>query len=101
MQNIYLKIKHNFRKIYFSFAKAEIPLVHSKAKDPLIGFSKRKQLIKYFDHLVAHSPDKEKAILAINIDRFHSINDLFGRNIGDQVILKLTELVRLNMYDFG
>lgn len=58
--------------------------------DSLTELPNRKLLIDRFDTLMNFSEETERAIMVINIDRLHSINELYGRNIGDEVILKLS-----------
>lgn len=51
----------------------------------------REKLIDTFNASIEQSVEKEKAIFCINIDRLHSINERYGRAVGDKVIIKISK----------
>ncbi len=53
--------------------------------DGLTKLPNRKKLIQQFDASTA----EEKLVVMIDLDRFHSINVLYGREIGDQLLIEL------------
>lgn len=64
--------------------------------DPLTGVLNRRQLDS---HLIScntafNEQQIPSCILMIDIDHFKSINDSFGHNVGDQVIIGLTRLIQ-------
>lgn len=63
--------------------------------DYLTGLYNRRQLDSYLQHRLKVMRPKEKlAILMMDIDKFKSINDKFGHNVGDQAIEATAALLR-------
>lgn len=78
-------------------------------KDPLTGVGNRRALEEKLDEYTA-SQQRTKIIaslIMIDLDHFKSINDVFGHIVGDQVLIKLTEIINSrirmsdNLYRFG
>lgn len=84
-------MKEKLKKLLFKLTKFDKLTEYLRNHDSLTGYPNRNQLIKVFNDANEKNPEKEKAILIANIDRLHSINDLYGREFGDSVIIKLTE----------
>ncbi|WP_368646298.1 putative bifunctional diguanylate cyclase/phosphodiesterase [Alkalibacterium putridalgicola] len=59
--------------------------------DALTQLPNRMKLIEEFQVALVKSEISEKAIYHIDIDRFHSINELYGRKVGDKVLLGVVE----------
>jgi diguanylate cyclase (GGDEF)-like protein len=70
-------------------------LKYDSTRDPLTGALNRRQLATHLENCIAlkKRSDLDSAILMIDIDRFKQINDNFGHNIGDKVIVELTGMV--------
>jgi len=70
---------------------------HSK-RDLLTGLHNRQyfneQASKYFEH--AHENSQKFAIAIVNIDHFKKINETYGRDIADEVIVHLANTLRIN-----
>lgn len=63
--------------------------------DYLTGLYNRRQLDSYLQHRLKVMRPKEKlAILMMDIDKFKSINDKYGHNVGDQAIEATAALLR-------
>ncbi|QRV22960.1 GGDEF domain-containing protein [Marinomonas foliarum] len=68
-------------------------------QDPLTGAKNRHALELFFEYFnkQAIDPFKEKAqephLLIIDIDFFKSVNDEFGHDVGDSVLVEITELL--------
>lgn len=66
--------------------------------DPLTKLPNREMLIHSFTEYINSTEQRETAIIVANIDRLHSINELYGRDVGDKVIIKLTKRLE-NAFD--
>jgi chemotaxis family two-component system sensor kinase Cph1 len=74
--------------------RAEEQLAHLGLHDPLTGLPNRRLLMDRLDHaLERHSRGAALSLLFIDIDRFKQINDTYGHDVGDMVILKATRLI--------
>lgn len=65
--------------------------------DPLTGILNRRGLDNVLSRLVKHQITREGpvfALLLIDIDRFKSVNDNFGHDVGDMALLHMADQVR-------
>lgn len=78
-------------------------------KDPLTGVGNRRALEEKLDEYTA-SQQRTRVIaslIMIDLDHFKNINDVYGHIVGDQVLIKLTEIINSririsdNLYRFG
>ncbi|MEO1090460.1 MAG: sensor domain-containing diguanylate cyclase [Pseudomonadota bacterium] len=69
-------------------AETEIVLRHAAEHDPLTGLANRRQFARAVgDALNAAAGDGPvSSVVAIDLDRFKSINDRFGHAVGDEVL---------------
>lgn len=51
-------------------------------------------LVVYANRLYREHPEKPMDAAAFNIDRFHSLNDLYGREFGDTVLRTLGDEIQ-------
>ena len=58
--------------------------------DGLTKLPNRKKMFERFNH----SKAQEKTVVMLDLDRFHSINVLYGRETGDQLIIELAERLK-------
>lgn len=67
--------------------------------DPLTGAGNRRALQqKLTEVIAAHERTSTPASLIIlDLDHFKAINDEFGHGVGDQILVRLTEIVRLRI----
>ena len=78
-------------------------------KDPLTGVGNRRALEEKLDeYTISQKRTKLVAsLIMIDIDYFKKINDVFGHIVGDQVLIRLTEIINSrirmsdNLYRFG
>lgn len=67
----------------------------SSLKDELTGIPNRRFLYKYTEYLI-----KDKQIFAlvfIDLDKFKSVNDLFGHTKGDKILIDIAQWFRKNL----
>jgi diguanylate cyclase len=81
-------------------AKSSLLLEKMAFQDPLTGAQNRHALRLFFDHFNKAAVDpfqkeeqEETRLLIIDIDHFKSVNDEFGHDIGDSVLIEMTELL--------
>lgn len=89
MKGIYRSINKRIARFVAKYIDIEEQSDDLRYQDPITRLPKRKILIDAFNARMKLSERKEIAIFVINIDRLHSINELYGRDIGDEVIIKL------------
>ena len=78
-------------------------------KDPLTGVGNRRALEEKLDEYIAsqHRTKIIASLIMIDLDHFKGINDVYGHIVGDQVLIKLTEIINSrirmsdNLYRFG
>jgi len=78
-------------------------------RDPLTGTGNRRALDEKLEELIALNKrtNQHASLLVIDVDHFKNINDAYGHVIGDQVLIKLTDLIKSriratdSLYRFG
>ncbi|HEU4851764.1 MAG TPA: diguanylate cyclase [Telluria sp.] len=62
-------------------------------RDPLTGLVNRRALISQLEHAVASAArhDNEFALLYLDLDKFKSINDTLGHEVGDELLRQVAE----------
>ncbi len=64
-------------------------LISATETDDLTGLYNRKFFFQYANRMYHDHPNLPLDALVINIDQFHSVNALHGRDLGDQVLREL------------
>jgi diguanylate cyclase (GGDEF)-like protein len=84
---------HSVRKV----AKLE----HEAATDPLTGLYNRRYLDRRLTYEInwGYRTNAPVAVLMIDLDHFKGINDRFGHQVGDMVLVKLAEIIRACVRD--
>jgi two-component system cell cycle response regulator len=67
--------------------------------DPLTRLYNRRYLISHLDSLCADADDQDFAVLMIDVDNFKAINDRYGHHLGDTVLQRVAETLRVNLRD--
>ena len=67
-------------------ANEEKTLISATETDTLTGLYNRNYFFEYTNRMFADDPDKQMDAIVIDIDRFHSVNELNGREFGDEVL---------------
>lgn len=69
-------------------------LVRRTLEDPLTGLGNRRALDERLDYLRATLGAQEPvSMLVVDIDEFKSVNDLFGHEVGDQVLRRVAHAI--------
>ncbi|NVK72228.1 GGDEF domain-containing protein [Marinomonas sp. CT5] len=83
------------------YAKSGVLLEKMAFQDPLTGAQNRHALKLFFDEFNKEPVDpfqeeeqEETRLLIIDIDHFKSVNDEFGHDVGDSVLVEMAELLR-------
>lgn len=72
-------------------------LRHQTFTDPLTGLFNRRYADNFFEQLsIANEPVK-KCVAILDIDDFKQINDTYGHNIGDDVLIWLAEFIKATL----
>lgn len=71
-------------------------LVRQSISDPLTGALNRRQLNQVLGDLIErkHRSGERSTILSMDIDHFKSVNDSFGHDVGDTVIIDFVRVVK-------
>ena len=69
-------------------------LVRRTLEDPLTGLGNRRALDERLDYLRATLGDGEPvSMLVVDIDRFKRVNDIYGHEVGDQVLRRVASAI--------
>jgi len=84
---IYIIKKHNQQSEYFAHY------------DTLTEMPNRRNFAMQFEKIFALSKriDKPLSLLFLDIDNFKSINDNFGHNVGDEVLIEIAKIIKTNL----
>lgn len=77
--------------------EAASTLEHLALHDPLTGLPTRRLLSDRLEHALAHAerhPDLRPALLFIDLDNFKSVNDRYGHDAGDALLVGVAERLR-------
>ena len=61
--------------------------------DPLTGLSNRRHLEETLKARLLKSPDECLAIVVLELDRFKTVNDLYGHAVGDELLQRVASLL--------
>ena len=70
-------------------------IISATEKDELTGLYTRSFFYEYAQQLERYHPEWEMDAVAINIDRFHLVNELYGREFGDRVLRLLARRIQM------
>ena len=99
LQTIWLSITATLR---FSTMRAELDqaraaesaLAELASRDPLTGLFNRRGFVDCLQTTFAGANDAPLALLLMDVDHFKSINDQFGHETGDAVLVRLADQLR-------
>ncbi|MBQ7541569.1 MAG: GGDEF domain-containing protein [Clostridia bacterium] len=67
-------------------SQAKQRLINITETDEFTGFYDKNDFFKYADRLYQNDPGKPMKAIVLNIEQFHSVNALYGRDFGDQIL---------------
>ena len=62
-------------------------IIHAAEKDHLTGLYTRDFFTEYIRQIESYKPERKMDVMVLNVDHFHLINELYGREQGDQVLI--------------
>lgn len=74
--------------------EGEVKLLHLAMTDPLTGISNRRHFLERFKIEIARCRRYQRAMayLTFDIDDFKHVNDRYGHDMGDETIVKITQI---------
>jgi len=74
-------------------------LIKLANKDPLTGAGNRRALAQKLDQVIAMRSRKDmpSSILMIDLDHFKRVNDEHGHAMGDQILVRITEIINMRI----
>jgi diguanylate cyclase (GGDEF)-like protein len=65
-------------------------------RDALTGLLNRRSLIESLEHAIAHAARHKKglALLFLDMDRFKTINDTLGHDVGDELLIEVANRIK-------
>ena len=68
-------------------------LISETERDSLTGLYNRNYFVAYANRLFREHPERPMDAIVMNIERFHTLNSLNGRDFGDEVLRRLSSAV--------
>lgn len=68
-------------------------VMKSAEKDALTGLYTREFFKEYVRQIDGNASIKDMDAIVLNIEHFHTINELFGRHVGDEVLKKIADML--------
>ena len=69
-------------------------VIQSTERDELTGLFTRSFFYEYASLMDRYHTEREMDAVSVNIDRFHLVNEIYGRDFGNQVLLTLSEAIK-------
>jgi diguanylate cyclase (GGDEF)-like protein len=89
---------HRLLKVQSALLKREAASRHNALHDPLTGLPNRSYFLQRLDQsiqLAQRNADHQYAVLFIDLDNFKPVNDTLGHEIGDQLLAKVANRIKL------
>jgi len=74
-------------------------LMSLATRDPLTGVGNRRALDQKISEVIANRERSAAtaSLIMLDLDHFKSINDQYGHGVGDQILVRLTEIINLRI----
>lgn len=106
------QVEYEYEPAVFTVVKDMTETIQLRAQldvltniDPLTGLTNRRHFLKHLGHEIERARRRQEslALLALDIDDFKRINDIYGHAAGDEVLLTLAQELKalLRGYDFA
>lgn len=79
----------------------ESDIISRTEKDSLTGLTTKRYFYEFINEFDNYNPDVKMDAIAINIKRFHTINDMFGRKFGDRILVKVSKSLKQLMEKYN
>lgn len=66
-------------------------------RDPLLGIYNRRAFFDILENKINESPYKDFAIVMVDLDNFKKINDIYGHQFGDEVLIQTSRIIEDNI----
>lgn len=92
---------HEERELRTELQRTNVELEAQARQDPLTGLANRRafdeQLLQQLTLRIRdpHSMAKPMGVIMIDLDKFKNVNDTFGHDAGDAVLVKLSEILKM------
>lgn len=100
-----VKVQLKIKALQDSLRESNLRLQELAATDPLTGLANRRTLMSTLEREFRRSQRNQAplALLMADLDHFKQVNDRYGHQQGDQVLLALAELLRAHLrpYDLA
>ncbi|MBQ9233574.1 MAG: EAL domain-containing protein [Lachnospiraceae bacterium] len=62
-------------------------IIQATEKDSLTGLYTKEYFLRYISQIEKYAPDTKMDAVVLNIDHFHLINEIYGRDFGDEILV--------------
>ena len=76
-------------------------IIHAAEKDHLTGLYTKDFFTEYIKQIEKYNPDRKMDVSVINIEHFHLINELYGRNEGDKALICIADTLSELLDEMG
>lgn len=94
MKNTQTKNSTTTEQLYGQLDESQKKIYRLTYYDSLTKLPNREKLDALFTKDQAENDATERALFLIDIDRFHSINELYGRAIGDKLLIQIADRLK-------
>lgn len=72
-------------------------VVDSAIRDPLMGIFNRRHFFDLVENNICKYPNRQFGIVMADIDDFKKVNDVYGHQFGDEVLIEICKLISTNI----
>ena len=76
-------------------------ILQTTEHDALTGLYNKEFFYHYVEQYDQHHPDLPMDAVAIDVNRFHLTNELFGRMYGDEILCRISQCIQKNLKENG